>query len=136
MLRGAIAIFNRDFKKFLSNPFMVVMTLMMPIMYLVVFGNAMGGTISHIPVAVVQEGPPYNNTPLFTSAVYELNHISQKDYPKLLDTEVYSDEMTAKNDLAKGIVTAVIVFPSEVSNDHAVRLYVDSSNSITPSLVE
>ncbi|MGA2121115.1 MAG: ABC transporter permease [Methanoregula sp.] len=136
MIRGAVAIFTRDFKKFLSNPFVVIMTLMMPIMYLVIFGNAMGGTISHIPVAVVQEGPPYNNTPLFTSAAYELNHISQKDDPKLLDVTVYSDEITAKHDLAKGLVTAVIVFPSEVSNDHAIRLYVDSSNSITPALVE
>jgi ABC-2 type transport system permease protein len=136
MIRGAVAIFKRDFKKFLSNPFVVIMTLAMPIMYLVIFGNAMGGTISHIPVAVVQEGPPYNNTPLFTSAAYELNHISQKDYPKLLDVTIYSDESVAKHDLTKGLVTAVIVFPSEVSNDHAIRLYVDSSNSVTPSLVE
>jgi ABC-2 type transport system permease protein len=136
MIRGAVAIFSRDFKKFLSNPFVVIMTLMMPIMYLVIFGNAFGGTISHVPVAVVQEGPPYNNTPLFTSAVYELNHISQKDYPKLLDVTVYSDESTAKHDLAKGLVAAVIVFPSDVSNDHAIRLYLDSSDSITPSLVQ
>jgi ABC-2 type transport system permease protein len=136
MIRGAVAIFRRDFKKFLSNPFVVIMTLAMPVMYLIIFGNAMGGTISHIPIAVVQEGPPYNNTPLFTSAVYELNHISQKDYPKLLDVTIYSDEITAKHDLAKGLVTAVVVFPSEVSNDHAIRLYVDSSNSITPALVQ
>jgi ABC-2 type transport system permease protein len=136
MIRGAVAIFSRDFKKFMSNPFVVIMTLMMPIMYLVIFGNAMGGTISHIPVAVVQEGPPFNNTPLFTSATFELNHITQKDSPKLLDVTVYSDEMAAKQALAKGRVTAVIVFPSEISNDHAIRLYVDSSDSITPSLVE
>lgn len=136
MIRGAVAIFSRDFKKFLSNPFVVIMTLMMPIMYLIIFGNAMGGTISHIPVAVVQEKPPNNDTSLFTSAVYELNHITQKDNPKLLDVTVYSDETTAKRDLDKGLVTGVIVFPSEVSNDHAIRVYVDSSNSITPSLVE
>ena len=136
MIRGAVAIFSRDFKKFLSNPFVVIMTLMMPVMYLVIFGNAMGGTISHIPVAVVQEGPPYNDTPLFTSASYELNHISQQDDPKLLDVTIYSDENAAKQDLAKGVMTAVIVFPSEVSKDHAIRLYVDSSNSITPALVE
>ncbi|HUT37772.1 MAG TPA: ABC transporter, partial [Methanoregula sp.] len=68
MIRGAVAIFKRDFKKFLSNPFVVIMTLMMPIMYLVIFGNAMGGTISHIPVGVVQEVPPYEDTPLFSQA--------------------------------------------------------------------
>jgi ABC-2 type transport system permease protein len=136
MIRGAVAIFKRDFKKFLSNPFVVIMTLMMPIMYLVIFGNAFGGTISHVPVGVVQEVPPYNETPLFSSAVVALNHIPQKDYPKLLDVTVYTDETIAKQDLAQGRISAVIVFPSEISSDHAVRLYVDSSNSIIPALVE
>ncbi len=136
MIRGAVAIFKRDFKKFLSNPFVVIMTLMMPIMYLVIFGNAFGGTISHVPVGVVQEGPPYNDTPLFTSAAVALNHIPQKDYPKLLDVTIYEDETAAKRDLGKGLISAVIVFPSEISNENAVRLYVDSSNSIIPTLVE
>ena len=136
MIRGAVAIFKRDFKKFLSNPFVVIMTLMMPIMYLVIFGNAFGGTISHVPVGVVQEAPPYNNTPLFTEATVALNHIPQKDSAKLLDVTVYADEISAKRDLSKGLISAVVVFPSEISHDHAVRLYVDSSNSIIPSLVE
>jgi ABC-2 type transport system permease protein len=136
MIRGAVAIFKRDFKKFLSNPFVVLMTLMMPVMYLVIFGNAFGGTISHVPVGVVQEVPPYEDTPLFTQAVAALNHIPQKDSQKLLDVTVYTDETAAKQDLAKGLISAVVVFPSEISNDHAVRLYVDSSNSIVPALVE
>jgi ABC-2 type transport system permease protein len=135
MIRGAVAIFKRDFKKFLSNPFVVIMTLMMPIMYLIIFGNAMGGTISHIPIGVVQETPPDQDTPLFSSAAGALNHISQKDYPKLLDVKVYDDEKAAKHDLAQGVISAVAVFPSEISNDHAVRLYVDSSDSITPGIV-
>ena len=136
MIRGAVAIFKRDFKKFLSNPFVVIMTLMMPIMYLVIFGNAFGGTISHIPVGAVQEIPPYEDTTLFTESVIALNHIPQKDAGKLLDVIVYTDENAARQDLAKGVLSAVVVFPSAVSNDHAVRLYVDSSNTIIPPLVE
>ncbi|ABS55131.1 ABC-2 type transporter [Methanoregula boonei 6A8] len=139
ILKSAIAIFRRDIKKFLSNPFIIMMTLLMPIMYLVVFGNAMGGTLTHIPVGVVQEVPPYNDTPLFTSAAYQLNHISQgsnNDAEKLLDVTVYTDEVQAKQDLANGKISAVVVFPASVSNDNAVRLYVDSSDSVTPSLVE
>jgi ABC-2 type transport system permease protein len=110
---------------------------MMPIVYLVIFGNAMGGTISHIPVGVVQEGPPYNETPLFTNAVYALNHIAQKEpNPKLLDVTVYSDEAIAKSALTKGLISAVIVIPSEVTNDNTIRLYVDSADSIIPALVK
>jgi len=112
------------------------MTLFIPIMYLVVFGNAMGGSLSHIPVGVVQEVPPYNDTPLFTNAAYQLNHLDQTDANKMLDVITYSDEALAKQDLENGKLSAVIVFPSAVSNDHAIRLYVDSSDSVTPPIVE
>ena len=43
MIRGAIAIFRRDMKKFISTPYVIIFTLFMPIMYLIIFGNAMGG---------------------------------------------------------------------------------------------
>ena len=137
MIRGAVAIFKRDFKKFLSHPFVVVMTLLMPVMYLVIFGNAFGGTISYIPIGVVQEGPPYNYTPLFLNSVPMLSHYSQPDnYPRLFDVTVYPSESGAKNDLALGKLEGVVVFPSEVSSDHAVRLYLDSSDNIMPPLIE
>ena len=54
MIRGAVAIFSRDFKKFLSNPFVLLMTLIMPIAYLVVFGNAMGGAITGVPISAAK----------------------------------------------------------------------------------
>jgi ABC-2 type transport system permease protein len=139
VIRSAFAIFKRDFKKFLSNPFIMMMTLIVPIMYLVVFGNAFGGSISHIPVGVVQEVPPYGDTLLFTQASYQLNHISQasqNDAEKQLDVTVYTDEAVAKRDLENGLLSAVLVFPSAVSNDNAVRIYVDSSDSVTPQLIE
>ena len=135
MMDHARAIFSRDFRKFVNNPLIIVMTLLMPIMYLVVFGSAMGGTLSHIPVGVVQEVPPYADTPLFTSAAYQLNHISQTDAEKQLDVTVYADESQAKRDLENGKLSAVIIFPSSVSNDQAIEVYVDSSDSLTPSLV-
>jgi len=139
MMRAPRAIFKRDFIKFLNNPVVVVSTLLIPFMYLVVFGNATGGALTHIPVGVVQEAPPYIDTPLFTEASYQLNHISQasqNDAEKQLDVTQYTDENQAKDDLKNGKISAVIVFPSSVSNDNAVRVYVDSSDSITPPLVE
>jgi len=136
LIRGAAAIFSRDFKKFISNPFVLVFTLLMPIMYLVIFGNAMGGTITHIPIGVVQEGPPYDETPLFLSGVSELRHFAQPGDPRLFDVTVYSDETAAKHELAEAKISGVVVFPSEVSSDNAVRLYVDSSDYMTPMMIE
>jgi ABC-2 type transport system permease protein len=136
MIKGAMAIFKRDFKKFLSNPFIILMTLFMPIMYLVIFGNAVGGTITHIPIAVVQEEPYSTVTPLFVTATELLQQLATPDYPPTFDVAVYIDEQKAKKALTNGIVKAVIVFPSSVSPNRPVRLYVDSSDYVTPSLVQ
>ena len=137
MIRGALAIFKRDFKKFIGNPFVLVFTLMMPIMYLVIFGNAMGGTITHIPIGVVQETPPYDDTPLFTNSVAALMHFSQDNTkPRLFDVTVYTSEDKAKTELRNARISGLVVFPAEVSSDHAIRLYVDSSDYMTPTLVQ
>jgi ABC-2 type transport system permease protein len=136
MIKGGVAIFKRDFKKFLSNPFIILMTLFMPIMYLVIFGNAVGGTLTHVPIAVVQEEPYTSYTPLYIASVEGLQTIAQRDYPRTFDVTVYSDEEKAKLALRDGQVKGVVVFPSPVSRDNAVRLYVDSSDYATPALVQ
>jgi len=136
MIKGAVAIFKRDFKKFLSNPFIIVMTLVMPIMYLVIFGNAVGGTLTHVPLAVVQEQPYNDHTSLYTSSLQGLQTLAQKDYPRTFDVTVYNDEEKAKRALQEGIVKGVVVFPSPISRDNAVRLYVDSSDYATPALIQ
>ncbi len=136
MIKGAVAIFKRDFKKFLSNPFVIMITMFMPIMYLIVFGNAMGGTITHIPLAVVQEEPAVQDTPLFVSTVEILRNQAQQDNPRTFDITLFTDEQKAKRYLKNGVVKGVVVFPSTVSRDRPVRLYVDSSDYITPTLIQ
>ncbi len=136
MMRGALAIFTRDFKKFLSNPFIIIMTLFMPIMYLVIFGNAMGGTITHIPIGVVQE-EPYVTTPLLFSTTTEaLHNIAQRDTARTFDVTVYNDEMHAKQELREGRIKGVVVFPSPVDPGGPIRVYVDSSDYVTPTVIE
>lgn len=135
-IHGGIAIFKRDFKKFLSNPFIIVMTLFMPVMYLVVFGNAVGGAITHVPIAVVQEEPYTNLTPLYVASVAGLETTAQPGYERTFDVTEFSDQAKAKLALEKGQFKAVIVFPSPISRDNAVRLYEDSSDYAIPMLVE
>lgn len=135
-MRGAVAIFRRDFKKFLGNPAIIVMTLFMPIMYLIIFGNAMGGAITHIPIGVAQEVPFENETPLYLSAVDGLSHFHSGDNPPMFDVTVYSGEETAKAAFAEGKVMAVAIFPSGVETDRPVRLYLDSSEYMIPDLIQ
>ncbi len=136
VLRGAIAIFNRDFKKFLSNPFMLVMTLAMPIMYLLIFGNAIGGTITGIPIGVVQDTPYVTETPLYTQAVTNLDLIHQSGKADTFQVIQYNDPGTAKNALEKGKLYGVAVFPPATAPGDDVQLYLDSSEFTIPQLVE
>ncbi|MFA6226248.1 MAG: ABC transporter permease [Methanoregula sp.] len=135
MIKGAVAIFKRDFKKFLGNPFVIVFTLLMPIMYLVIFGNAMGGTISHVSIAIVQEEPYDDSVPPFAAFVNDLKHMAQADNPPTFDIAVYTDELKAKQALANGGVSGVLVLPSPAFPGRTIRLYVDSSDSVTPSVI-
>ena len=136
MLRGAIAIFRRDFKKFLSNPLVMFMTLIMPIMYLVIFGNAIGGTITGIPIGAVQEQPYTSYSPLFIEGVTALQTYHQPGYSSLFVVTVYSSEGIACQALDTGQIMAYVVFPSDVAPNRPVRLYVDSSEYTIPALVQ
>ena len=136
MIKGAIAIFKRDFKKFLGNPFVIIFTLLMPIMYLVIFGNAMGGSISHVAIAVVQEEPYIGATPLSDAVVASLEQMAQRDSPRTFDVAVYTDEPEARRALQNGVVSGVVIFPSPAFPNQAVRIYVDSSDYITPQVIE
>jgi ABC-2 type transport system permease protein len=136
MLRGAIAIFRRDIKKFLSNPFVMFITLAMPIMYLIIFGNAIGGTITGIPMGVVQEGPYTNHTALYTSGLDSLQTFHQPGKPALFTVTVFTDESIASDALATGKIMGYVVFPSDIAPDRPVRLYVDSSEYTVPALIQ
>jgi ABC-2 type transport system permease protein len=136
MIRGAVAIFTRDFKKFLSNPFAILMTLFMPIMYLIIFGNAMGGTITGIPVAVVQDSPYLEYSPLFNTVEHTIRYWNSTKYSGIFDLTIYPDESTAKNALNEGKVSGVIIIPSEIDPAGKIRLYEDSSEYVIPGIIE
>ena len=46
---------NASCRKFIRTPALLVMTLLMPVLNLVVLGNAFGGRIRHLNVAIVDE---------------------------------------------------------------------------------
>lgn len=137
MIRGAIAIFRRDMKKFISTPYVIIFTLFIPIMYLIIFGNAMGGTITGIHIGVVQAEPYTVETPLFTAAVEALREFRPApDKPTIFEVTVYPSEERAKRALAQGEISGAVIFPSTLAGDTAVRVYEDSSDYMVPTLME
>jgi ABC-2 type transport system permease protein len=137
MIKGAIAIFRRDMKKFISTPYVIIFTLFMPIMYLVIFGNVIGGSITGIHIGAVQDEPYTVETPLFLSSVETIrNFRSAPDKPPTFLVTVYPDEDRAKRALAQGEIYGVVVFPSGIEPEGPIRLYEDSSEYTIPAIVE
>ncbi|HEY9227946.1 MAG TPA: ABC transporter permease [Gemmatimonadaceae bacterium] len=104
-MKRALPIVERELRKFIRTPVLLVMTLIMPILNLVVLGNAFGGRIRHLNVAVVDEdgGPAARR---LRSALYSLE--MNGDVVRPVD---YPDERKAARDVRDGAVQAAVIVP-------------------------
>jgi len=54
-MMGALAVCERDIRKFIKQPAVMAASIMGPLLTLILLGSAYGGAITHVPVAVVRE---------------------------------------------------------------------------------
>jgi ABC-2 type transport system permease protein len=103
------AIVERELRKFVRTPMILVMTLVMPLLQLFVLGNAFGGRVTHLTVAVVDEdgGPAARRV---HEALYSL--ASNGD---MLRPVSYASEAEAANDVRRGRVQGAVVLPAHFS---------------------
>ena len=128
-MNGSFAIFTRDMTKFLRSPVMLFMSLFFPMFYLIVLGNAIGGTINHIPIGMAQVDLFYGETQEFKTTLQAMQSTDT------FTVTVYDTEEEAKRALAEGKVYAVAVFPSNRYNEQTIWLYIDSSDSFVSSVI-
>lgn len=103
------AIVERELRKFIRTPTLLIMSLVLPLLQLVVLGNAFGGRITHIQVAVVDEdgGPAARRV---QSALLSLQ--SNGDMVRPIP---YANEVEAAREVRNGHVQAAIVIPPQFS---------------------
>jgi ABC-2 type transport system permease protein len=53
MLRGTRAVWKREMRKWRRNKVQLVSSLLLPVLFLIVVGNAYSGTFSNVPIAVI-----------------------------------------------------------------------------------
>lgn len=108
-MQRAFAIVERELRKFIRTPALLVMTLFMPVLNLVVLGNAFGGQVRHLDVAFVDEdgGPAARRV---EEAVYALQMNGD-----LLRPVSYTNEQDAARDVRDGIVQGAVIIPPEFS---------------------
>ena len=105
------AIVERELRKFVRNPVVLIMTLFMPLLQLVVLGHAFGGRVTHLNVGLVDEdgGPSARR---IHAALLALQSNGDMVRPTM-----YRDERTAAADVRSGKISGAIVLPPHFTAD-------------------
>lgn len=138
-MKGALWVCERDLRKFVRQPFVMMSALFAPFIMLILLGNAFGGTITHVPIAVVR----------FSQGKYSSAYLdilrTQQSYPfgsstssgnsfHLIDTP---DLDTAKEMLKRGNVKAILYIPSTFddtivgSGKGIITIYIDNTDPLS-----
>src|ERR1017187_6791075 len=131
-----LAIFEREMRKFFRSPTLMIMSLMMPILQLLIMGNAFGGKITGARVAVVD----YDHGPQAVKIREGFDSIAVN--VKTFTTVDYTDENKAREDVRTGKVDAAVIIPAQYSrrvyahDAPQIGFVVDNSDLFTSSSLE
>jgi ABC-2 type transport system permease protein len=130
------AIVEREMRKFFRSPTLMIMSLMMPIMQLVIMGNAFGGKIVGARVAVVD----YDRGPQALRIREAFDSIAANI--KTFTTIDYTDENQAREDVRTGKIDGAVIIPKQYSrrvyaqNAPQIGFVVDNSDQFTSGSLE
>jgi ABC-2 type transport system permease protein len=123
------AMVERDLRRFRRSPTLIIVAIVMPIVQLVILGNAFGGNVKHLKVGVVDQdgGVPAVRLRELSGAVAA--------NARTFEPIVYQDEGTALSALRNGRLNGVLSIPPEFSrrvlakDDPRVALIQDNTDN-------
>ncbi len=125
------AVLERDLRRFIRNPIMMMMSVLMPLLYLVIIGNSFQGQLKQLPIAVVdQDHGPYSKR------VIELLQ-AMKEGPRVIKIFRTNDQKEALDLVKNGFYKAALIIPPNFSEDviknlnPQIGLFVDNTDSIS-----
>jgi len=129
----ALAVIERDIRKFRRNPVIMVMSVIMPLAYLIILGNSFQGTIKGLPVALVVQ-----DTGVYGRRVDNALNALQAG-PQTITITRLSDPIEAVDGVKEGLYKAAVVVPREFSRKveqgtgPEVGVFVDNTDRISES---
>lgn len=123
------AIVERDLRRFLRSPTLIVVSMIFPLVQLVVLGYAFGGVVHHLKVGVVDQdhGVPAVRVRELCNAV--------ASGAQTFDVTEYGDQGQALTDLRNGRINGVLTIPPDYSrrvlarNGPRVALITDNTDN-------
>jgi len=131
-----LAIVEREMRKFFRSPVLMIMSMMLPLVQLVILGNAFGGKIRGAKVAVVDHDRGSQAVKVLEAFDSIAVNIAT------FTTVTYDDENTAREDVRTGKVDAAVIIPAQYSrrvytqDAPRIGLVVDNSDQFLSSALE
>jgi len=133
MMRRALAVMERDMRKFRRNPFVLATAIVMPLIYLIILGNSFQGSLRGLPVAVVN----LDKGPHGRRIAQALQALEAGPGTARLIRE--SREEEAVEGVRQGLYKAAFIIPSDFSRKIELRagpelgLFVDNTDVVSTS---
>jgi ABC-2 type transport system permease protein len=114
-IQRVFALTKKEIKKTIREPAVLFMVFLFPIIFVIAFGSAFGGSGSGQPIYNVglvnlDQAKGLNATQTFAAALSDT---------KILSLHVYVDNQTAQIDLSQGKITAIMVIPEDFSTSYS-----------------
>src|SRR6185436_9712949 len=109
IVHRALAIIERDLRRFRRSPMLIVMVLVMPVVQLLVLGYAFGGNVKHLKVGIVDQ-----DRGLPAVKIRELSGAVAAG-ARTFETVDYGDQGKAVEDLRNGRINGVLTIPPDFS---------------------
>ena len=130
------AIVERELRKFFRSPTLMLMSMTLPLVQLIILGNAFGGKIRNARMGVVDLDHGEEAVKVQEAFAAIAANI------RTFYTVSYDDEQAAKNDVRTGKIDAAVVIPKEYSRrvlageSPQIGLVVDNSDQFVSSSLE
>lgn len=129
------AVIQRDLLKFKRNPVVIAVSVVMPLIYLVILGNAFQGKLTKLPLAVVNLDPGPSSRRLMEG----LRALTAGPNTFIITT--MKDQRAAVTAVRDGVFKAALIIPKEfskhiiISDKAEIGLFVDNTDSISAETV-
>jgi ABC-2 type transport system permease protein len=125
------AVIERDIKKFMRNPVVVVMSLMMPIVYLIILGNSFQGKLKYLPLAVVD-----NDSGVYSERLID-NLRAVEAGAKTFSLIFLTDQKAAVDGVRDGRYKAALIIPPDytkrvkLKKEAEAGLFIDNTDTVS-----
>jgi ABC-2 type transport system permease protein len=131
-----MAIIEREMRKFLRSPALMMVSMIFPLVQLIVLGNAFGGKIRDAKLGIVDED--HGTQAIRIHEAFDSVRANSRTF---IPVE-YQDEVQAREDVRNGKIQGAVIIPSQYSarvyerNRPRIALIVDNSDNFMSSTMQ